>query len=99
MEKIEIEMCLGSSCYARGNSAALEQLEELIQEKSWEDSIELRGHLCMGKCADGPVMRMDGETFRTPDCDQLESMVKRRIEEAALKQKQKGELGKIKGEA
>ena len=47
-EKLTVELCMGSSCFARGNSTALGYLESFIEENGLSDRIELGGHLCIG---------------------------------------------------
>ena len=52
--KLKVELCMGSSCFARGNSGILSDLEGFISENGLEDRVELEGHLCLGKCNSGP---------------------------------------------
>ena len=62
-KKIVVELCMGSSCFARGNSTSLQELEEFIEENGLEDKVELEGHLCLGECNKGPHVRIDGEEY------------------------------------
>ena len=62
-EKLQVELCMGSSCFARGNSEALSDLEAYINENGLEDRVELGGHLCLGKCNTGPHMRVGGKEY------------------------------------
>lgn len=67
---MKILICMGSSCYSRGNSQALENLENYINQESLESEIDLTGALCLGDCTDGPIVKIDGETYQGihPDC-------------------------------
>lgn len=67
MDKIKVELCMGSSCFARGNSQALVNLETYIKEKHLEDKVELIGHLCLNACAEGPNMTIDGKRYSGVD--------------------------------
>ncbi|HKM05640.1 MAG TPA: (2Fe-2S) ferredoxin domain-containing protein [Sphaerochaeta sp.] len=58
MDRITVELCMGSSCFARGNAQTLAQLETYIAEKKLEDRVELIGHLCLGACSIGPNVRI-----------------------------------------
>ena len=58
MEKITVELCMGSSCFARGNAGALALLENYIADKGLSDRVELVGHLCLGACSDGPNIKI-----------------------------------------
>ncbi len=70
MEKVTVELCMGSSCFSRGNSQALANLENYISENNLEDRVELIGHLCMGACASGPNIKIGDIQYSgvNPDC-------------------------------
>ena len=38
---IKVELCMGSSCFARGNSSILTAIESFINENDLADRIEL----------------------------------------------------------
>ena len=63
-EKLVVELCMGSSCFARGNSGILMGLEQYIEENGLSDKVELEGHLCLGKCSTGPHMRIGNREFQ-----------------------------------
>ncbi len=69
-KKITVELCMGSSCFARGNSSALSELESYLEENELDSSVELEGHLCLGKCNSGPHIKIDGVEYSaiSPDC-------------------------------
>lgn len=58
--KIEIVVCMGSSCFARGNAQNLELIENYIKENNLNAKIELSGSRCEGKCAEGPNIIVNG---------------------------------------
>lgn len=59
-----IRICLGSSCYSRGNNAHLEVVKKYIAENHLEAEISFSGHLCEELCSKGPVLTIDGKTYR-----------------------------------
>ena len=63
MKKVRVELCMGSSCFARGNSQALTNLETYIAEHRLEDRVELVGHLCLGSCSAGPNLKIDDVAY------------------------------------
>lgn len=79
MNKVKVELCMGSSCFARGNSQALTNIENYIQENKLEEYIELEGHLCLGNCKNGPNIKINGQSFEglNPDC--LVDLVEREL--------------------
>lgn len=67
--KKKITLCIGSSCFVRGNARNVEIAEAFLKERGLKDGvdIELSGALCMGHCADGPIVIVDGTVHRHVD--------------------------------
>ncbi len=51
-----IVICMGSSCFSRGNKKALGIIRQYLKEKSLEAEITFRGAHCFGICENGPVL-------------------------------------------
>ena len=49
-----IKVCMGSSCFARGNSKNLQLIQKFISERNLDAEIELTGLRCCDKCSKGP---------------------------------------------
>lgn len=62
-EKKEIVICLGSSCFARGNNKNLEFIQEYLMVNDLKAKITFKGQLCSQQCSKGPVVIIDGEMF------------------------------------
>ena len=60
----QIRICLGSSCYSRGNHTHLEAIKKYIAENRLEAEISFCGHLCEEQCSKGPILTIDGNTYR-----------------------------------
>ncbi len=73
--KHEIIICLGSSCFARGNRDSLKFVEGYIKEKKIADRVDFRGKLCSGNCGKGPILFIDKQMHENVNCDQLEPML------------------------
>ncbi len=78
---IEIEICMGSSCYSRGNSRALELIEDYIKEKNLDVLINLKGQLCHGICSEGPNIIVNGNIHRNCDPDCVVDLINHYLEE------------------
>ncbi len=65
--KIEISLCMGSSCFTRGNNRLLELLENQIAMNGWEDRIALSGARCHDLCGNGPNIFIDGKLYQGLD--------------------------------
>lgn len=55
-----VEICLGSSCFTRGNRETLNLLEDHIAEQNLTDRVTLKGRLCLDSCSCGPHIKVDG---------------------------------------
>lgn len=69
MSKPQIEICLGSSCFARGNNANIELVEKYLADHGLVDDVDLvlSASLCKGKCPAGPIVVVDGQTYTAVD--------------------------------
>lgn len=64
-----IEICMGSSCFARGNKNNLKIIEAYLEKN--RINCALRGRGCVGKCRSGPNLSIDGENFERVDSESL----------------------------
>ena len=71
MAKLEITVCMGSSCFARGNDQNLEFIENYIKENGLEAQVDLSGTRCSGNCADGPNIVINGVDYSGDEQDKL----------------------------
>lgn len=78
-----IELCMGSSCFARGNAHLLERLEIFLSDHETAD-VHLVGHLCMGECSQGPNVRVDGELIQHSDADHIISLIEDNLSAGSL---------------
>ena len=51
---IEIRVCMGSACFAKGNQENLEYIKQFIDENGLDAEIKIVGSLCENKCSIGP---------------------------------------------
>ena len=58
---VEIVVCLGSSCFARGNSENLAVINNQIESRGLKASVRLTGRLCQDQCKQGPNIMIGGE--------------------------------------
>ena len=74
-DKIEITVCMGSACFARGNEQNLEFIETYIKEKNLNAKIELMGSRCEGKCAEGPNMIVNGIRYNKVNEEKIKELL------------------------
>ncbi len=58
-----ITICMGSSCFSRGNSANAEVIQNFITENGIENQVQIKGCLCEGKCKNGPNIRINDKLY------------------------------------
>ena len=58
---VEIVVCLGSSCFARGNSENLAVINNQIESRGLKASVRITGRLCQDECKQGPNIMIGGE--------------------------------------
>lgn len=75
MAKLNITVCMGSSCFARGNAQNLEFLENYINENNLDANIELAGSRCDGKCVSGPNVIINGVEYTEVDEDKIKEIL------------------------
>lgn len=76
----EIHICMGTACHVRGAPRVLDAVEELVGIKPGETDLELKFSLqtvnCLGCCALGPVMEIDGKTHGKATPAQMAEVLK-----------------------
>ena len=75
MAKLNISVCMGSSCFARGNNENLEFIEKYIKDNHLEAEIDITGTRCEGKCATGPNIVINGIEYSEVDIDKLKNIL------------------------
>lgn len=75
MEKINITVCMGSSCFARGNQENLSFIEKFIDKHKLDANIELSGIRCENKCAIGPNIIVNGVQYNGVTVEKLETIL------------------------
>lgn len=63
MAKYNIKVCMGSSCFARGNLQNLDLLERYIKENKLDAEINLTGAHCQEKCDIGPNIYINDKLY------------------------------------
>jgi NADH-quinone oxidoreductase subunit E len=75
-----VKLCMGTACHVRGASRVLDQLERDLEIKPGQTSKDLKFTLetvnCVGACALGPVMVLDGEYHGQVNFKTVEKVIK-----------------------
>lgn len=70
-----IKVCLGSSCYVRGNDKTLAFLEDYISKNKKDVTIELLGCRCSNACQDGPSIFINDKRYGHLNQEELTNLL------------------------
>ncbi|MCC8181085.1 MAG: (2Fe-2S) ferredoxin domain-containing protein [Planctomycetes bacterium] len=70
-QTVEVSLCMGSSCFTRGNNRLLQALEDTIKANAWEERVILTGLRCENRCGQGPNVFIDGKLHQGLDAGTL----------------------------
>ena len=62
-DPIDVVICLGSSCFARGNAQNLRDLKAYLELHGIAANFRTKGRLCAKKCTSGPTIAINGVEY------------------------------------
>ena len=84
MEKIEVEICMGTTCFImRGES--LQELASILQRK-YPDKVDTKGIVCHGLCntdcqySKAPYVKVDGEVISEATVEKVLTAVNNKLD-------------------
>jgi NADH:ubiquinone oxidoreductase subunit E len=77
--KPRIKICMGSSCFRRGNRKNLEYIEKYLEENDCIAAVELVGSRCEELCRKGPNLQINGRMFHEVNQEMLSELLERYI--------------------
>ncbi len=75
LRKRKIVICLGSSCFARGNQELIPMVRRYIARKQLEDKVDFKGDHCFNHCSLGPNMMIGDKIYQHLTTGNIESML------------------------
>jgi NADH-quinone oxidoreductase subunit E len=76
-----VTVCMGTACHVRGGARLVEQAERLLKIRAGGTTPDLQFTLetvnCVGSCALGPVMIVDGEYYGKMASSKVERVLKK----------------------
>ncbi len=74
-DPVDVVVCLGSSCFARGNGQNLAVVEEYLLHHGMQSSVRVKGCLCQDECKRGPNLVVHGEHLHEIDPARLREIL------------------------
>jgi NADH:ubiquinone oxidoreductase subunit E len=75
LRKRKIIICLGSSCFARGNQELIPIVRRYIARKQIEDKVDFKGDHCFNHCSEGPNMTIGEKLYQHLTTQNIESLL------------------------
>ena len=72
---IEIVVCLGSSCFARGNAENLAIINSHVESNGLKAAVRMTGKLCQDECMQGPNLSIGGEMYHGMTAARLRALL------------------------
>lgn len=85
MGKIEVEICMGTTCFIMGGES-LQELASILQRK-YPDKVNTKGIVCHGLCntncqySKAPYVKVDGEVISEATIEKVLTAVNNRLEQ------------------
>lgn len=77
-----VTICMGSSCFSRGNSRNLEAIRKWLAETGHEAEVGLKGCRCGNQCGEGPNIWIDGVCHKGVTPEAVPQLLGKAFEEA-----------------
>jgi len=83
MKKIDVKVCLGTTCFVMGSSY-LQELMELVPNK-YGDKVQVTGSPCLGLCSinweysKAPYVKIDDEVVQEATVDKVIEVIDRKL--------------------
>jgi len=79
LKKRVIKICLGSSCFARGNNDHINIIKTFIRKNCIEDKVVFIGDHCFQKCIEGPNLQVNGKIFHSVNPEKIQNILKEEL--------------------
>jgi len=76
-QRIEMLICLGSSCFSRGNRDVVAFIREYLRKNHLEDRIIFKGARCMNLCSNGPNLKINERIIEGVTISKIESILEK----------------------
>jgi len=78
-KSIEMQICLGSSCFSRGNKDVVMFIRDYIRKNHLDDKVIFKGVRCMGHCSNGPSLNINGVVIEGVTLSKIESILEKEL--------------------
>jgi NADH:ubiquinone oxidoreductase subunit E len=76
---IEMHICLGSSCFSRGNKDVVMFIRDYLKRNHLEDKVIFKGARCMDHCSHGPNLMINDEIIEEVTIVRIEGILEKEL--------------------
>lgn len=69
--RIVIEICMGSSCFSRGNGKTLQAIQLYLKGNQLESDVVLKGNHCFSDCSKGPIVKIGDKMYEQVNSENI----------------------------
>jgi NADH:ubiquinone oxidoreductase subunit E len=77
--RIEMQICLGSSCFSRGNRDVVVFIRDYLRKNHLEDKIIFKGARCMNLCSNGPNLKINDRIIEGVTLAGIENILEKEL--------------------
>jgi len=74
-----MHICLGSSCFSRGNKEVVNFIRDYLKRNHLEDKVVFKGARCMGHCSNGPNLLINGSITEEVTLARIENILEKEL--------------------
>jgi len=74
-KRYELNICMGSSCFSRGNKELVVFVKEYLKKNHLDDRVLLRGARCLGHCSNGPNLTINDRVIENVAVSDIEALL------------------------
>ena len=79
-KRMELHICLGSSCFSRGNKEMVGQVKSYLEKNHLDEKVNFKGARCVGLCNEGPVIIINEKTIKGISSAVIETLLDSELE-------------------
>jgi NADH-quinone oxidoreductase subunit G len=82
-ERVEVKVCVGTSCHVRGSQAILTELLRDVRDQALESRVDIKASFCFERCDRGPTVVVAGRTMEKSTVAGVREALRHALEQSA----------------
>lgn len=79
LNKRNIQICMGSSCFSRGNNEMISEIQKFIRQNNLQDKVNFCGDHCFSDCSEGPNLRVGEQIIKKISKETIHDILKNEL--------------------